>query len=256
MNLALFRWSLDDVVYEGIVQTVSQGRVKVRFIGYENEDTVSRDDVYKSKGEEWREVQVEDSLATQPEIISEDIQKLIQENPDVFKDDMMSGIAELSLGSGPNDFKSSATNSVKPAAKTKKDNKPNRPNAAAAVNKVSEDSRRRVPDDNVSGARPPKAFNLPSVKPADMFQPSPRLDLDGAGHPRLPQPPPVDPVPPGLGAGFPRLLPPPPPPQLFAQTPSSATDEVIFIAKIFIFSSFVLYILIFVFFNCPINIEI
>ena len=53
-------WSLDDAVYEAtILSTVDDDKVTVRFIGYDNEDTVYIEDLLESKGQEWRDLQIE-----------------------------------------------------------------------------------------------------------------------------------------------------------------------------------------------------
>jgi len=55
-------WSLDDAVYEAtIVSTVDDDKVTVRFIGYDNEDTVYIEDLLESKGQEWKDLQIEDA---------------------------------------------------------------------------------------------------------------------------------------------------------------------------------------------------
>jgi len=59
------RWSVDEVVYEGVVESINSKKkiVRVKFIGYENKDSVDIGDVFASKGDEWREQQIVDSKA-------------------------------------------------------------------------------------------------------------------------------------------------------------------------------------------------
>eukprot|EP00088_Acartia_fossae_P011908 TRINITY_DN16069_c1_g1_i1.p1 TRINITY_DN16069_c1_g1~~TRINITY_DN16069_c1_g1_i1.p1 ORF type:complete len:449 (+),score=102.00 TRINITY_DN16069_c1_g1_i1:66-1412(+) len=82
------RWSLDSIVYEGTIVSVDKKRkrVKVHFLGYDNEDTVSVSEVYASKGSDWREQQIEDAKYdfTSSTDIEPDINAIIQEHPDVF----------------------------------------------------------------------------------------------------------------------------------------------------------------------------
>jgi len=81
------RWSIDDLVYEGNIIQIEKKKkkVRVRFIGYNNEDTVSTDEVFASKGEDWRDQQLEDAKYDfTDEDIDTDIHQLIDEHPDVF----------------------------------------------------------------------------------------------------------------------------------------------------------------------------
>jgi hypothetical protein len=54
-----FRWTLDERVYEGVIEKLDLKRqnAAIRFIGYDNLDTVALDQLFASKGEEWREGQ-------------------------------------------------------------------------------------------------------------------------------------------------------------------------------------------------------
>jgi len=58
-----FRWSLDERVYEGVLEKLDLKRknATIRFIGYDNVDTVALDQLFASKGEDWREGQQHES---------------------------------------------------------------------------------------------------------------------------------------------------------------------------------------------------
>ena len=49
-------------MYEATIESIDDEKVTVRFIGYDNSDTVLADELLESKGQEWRELQVEVSL--------------------------------------------------------------------------------------------------------------------------------------------------------------------------------------------------
>lgn len=95
------RWSLDDLVYEATILSVDveKQRVRVRFIGYENEDTVSLENVYASKGEDWRQQQEEEaSHEADDRDIADTFSKLMEENSHVFsKIHEMPGLSNLSF---------------------------------------------------------------------------------------------------------------------------------------------------------------
>jgi len=214
------RWSLDDLVYEGIVQSVKQGRVRVKFIGYENEDTVEREAVFVSKGEDWREQQIEDSRYDLTEgDITEDIHKLIDENPEVFSD--IHDISRFSNLSLEEITGSKAESSIKPTkekakekTKSKSDNtKPKSVNSRKASNSTnSSKSNLILPDPlQFTGVN----FDLPTVTQAGLVDPpalggTPQFSLPSFSS---------------AGGAFPPLLPPPPPPQLFAQTSGTSLQN-------------------------------
>ena len=54
-----FSWSLDGSVYEATIESIQDEKVTVRFIGYDNSGTVLVDELLESKGQEWRDLQVE-----------------------------------------------------------------------------------------------------------------------------------------------------------------------------------------------------
>ena len=57
-----FSWSLDGSVYEGRIESLEEEKVTVRFIGYDNEEIVMKQDLLQSKGKEWRDLQIEVSI--------------------------------------------------------------------------------------------------------------------------------------------------------------------------------------------------
>lgn len=94
------RWSLDDVVYEGTIESVDKkkNKVRVRFVGYGNEETVTGSDLFATKGEDWRLQQIEDS---KDEIPSDDTHP--DRHPELITtgqsaDSQLSDLAHMSIG--------------------------------------------------------------------------------------------------------------------------------------------------------------
>ena len=52
-------------MYEATIESIDDEKVTVRFIGYDNSDIVLADELLESKGQEWRDLQVEVSFDKQ-----------------------------------------------------------------------------------------------------------------------------------------------------------------------------------------------
>jgi len=80
-------WSLDGSVYEATIESIQDEKVTVRFIGYDNSGTVLVDELLESKGQEWRDLQVEDAkldFEEENNNFNVDLDKLIQDNSDIL----------------------------------------------------------------------------------------------------------------------------------------------------------------------------
>lgn len=216
------RWSLDDVVYEGTIESLDQkrGRVRVRFLGYNNEDTVPLDQLYRSKGVEWREEQLDDaSYDFNTGDIEEDIHKLIDENPDVFSD--LPGIPSFS--------NLTVTEKVKSKRSKDDSSKVKRSKSKSEKHKVKSRSERTEPnrpgpptipglsniDQTLNFGSP---FEIPagqSIPPfSDLTPPLGEfLNLNGGSSFSNPE------------GRFPPLLAPPPPPLPFLSPDGSAVND-------------------------------
>jgi len=118
-------WSLDDAVYEAtILSTVDDDKVTVRFIGYDNEDTVYIEDLLESKGQEWRDLQIEDAKLDYEEKnnnFNVDLDKLIQDNSDILtKPSEIPNINNLSLEENSHTSKSKKKENKKDKSDEKK----------------------------------------------------------------------------------------------------------------------------------------
>jgi len=118
-------WSLDDAVYEAtILSTVDDDKVTVRFIGYDNEDTVYIEDLLESKGQEWRDLQIEDAKLDYEEKnnnFNVDLDKLIQDNSDILtKPSEIPNINNLSLEENSHTSKSKKKEKKKDKSDEKK----------------------------------------------------------------------------------------------------------------------------------------
>ena len=208
-------------MYEGIIESVNlkKKRAKVKFIGYENEDTVDLANLLKSRGEEWREQQIDDATYD----LTEDITQLLEDSSEVF-----SNLADIQ-SFDKLDITDNNTRVEKKEKKHKSDH-------VKIKKKKSEKEKRKVSDLPPFGLDTP--FDLNSGHPfPDLTHLNPG---SGEGFPAMPNlpgafdsllnlerdshKPPVNPT-----TGFPSLLIPPPPPlgPLLAQgSGSTQQDEV------------------------------
>lgn len=229
-----FRWSLDECVYEGIIESVNlkKNRIKVKFIGYDNEDTVGLDQLYSSRGEDWRDQQIEDAAYD----LSEDITKLIEDSSEVFSQisDIQSfdklAITENKENKQPAEKKEKKKKSEQEKSKKNKKEKEKR------KDKIQLEDTPHIP------------FSEPLEYPFDLNSEHPFPDLSqfnsdlGDGFPSIQHLPGAFPSQPNLEREYPKppassqtifpslLIPPPPPPPnpFLAQGSDSAQhDEVI-----------------------------
>jgi len=80
-------WSLDGSVYEGKIESMNDEKVTVRFIGYDNDETVLKQELLQSKGQEWRDLQIEDAkddFKEENNQFTVNIDELIEENSNVL----------------------------------------------------------------------------------------------------------------------------------------------------------------------------
>jgi len=80
-------WSLDGSVYEGRIESMEEEKVTVRFIGYDNEEIVMKQDLLQSKGKEWRDLQIEDAnddFKEENNHFTVNIDKLVKDNSNVL----------------------------------------------------------------------------------------------------------------------------------------------------------------------------
>jgi hypothetical protein len=229
-------------VYEGIIESVNmkKRRVKVKFIGYENEETVDLDELLSSHGEDWREQQVEDASY----VLSEDIDKLIDDNSDVFSQisDIQS-FDKLSIQDQNNQEDKEKEKKKKKSEDTKKKK------SKSDKDKVKEKRKKKIkteytldaPDLGPLGdieyhpAHPFSDLSHPNPTDSGVFSSIPNL---GGTFDHLPNIGPSDPLL-NLGeypnphsasrqSGYPSLLIPPPPPNPFlAQGSDTPQNEVL-----------------------------
>jgi len=219
------RWSLDDVVYEGTIESVDKkkNKVRVRFLGYGNEETVASSELFATKGEDWRQQQIEDSKDDIPGADSHTDPLIDGQHPEEFSTWQSTGYQLPDLGHL----------SIHPS------------NSKSAQNvKTGEERTKRKEEGKVkkkSKAETSKTKNGPSEpsKPVSAL-PDPRLEPDfSALHginlsqgPRaqsqrlnsFPGPEGLE-VPKTSSAGFPPLLIPPPPPRPFPPPTGQTQDN-------------------------------
>ena len=222
-------------MYEGIIESVNlkKNRIKVKFIGYDNEGTVGLDQLYSSRGEDWRDQQIEDATYD----LSEDITKLIEDSSEVFS--QISDIQSF-------DKLAITENKENKQPAEKKDKKKKSEQEKSKKNKKEKEKEKEKRKDKIQPEDTPNIpFSGPLENPFDLNSEHPFPDLSqfnsdlGDGFPSIPHLPGAFSSHPNLEreypktpassqTGFPSLLIPPPPPNPFlAQSSGSAHDEVI-----------------------------
>jgi len=92
-------WSEDGVVYEAVIEKVNRKNktAVVKFLGFGNQEEKDLDDLYMSKGEEWREEQENIGTEQEPGIKEEELHNLIAKNcPDLLANFGVNGSEESS----------------------------------------------------------------------------------------------------------------------------------------------------------------
>jgi len=198
------RWSLDDIVYEGIIESVDtvKHQIRVKFLGYLNEDTVDMENVYNSKGEDWRAQQIEDSKCeVMNGDLSDTLNSFMDQNSEVLS--QIPGLASLTLGESSEKTKSKGKSRHKKEKSTPK------------VDKHSKKEKKKGDPNSCLGSKddPSELPSLPNLNmnfelPDPSSLPSPLYGTSGIPRiddmPRIGPPPPLPCMPPyfSMSDGF------------------------------------------------------
>eukprot|EP00088_Acartia_fossae_P009129 TRINITY_DN1440_c0_g1_i4.p1 TRINITY_DN1440_c0_g1~~TRINITY_DN1440_c0_g1_i4.p1 ORF type:complete len:417 (-),score=87.03 TRINITY_DN1440_c0_g1_i4:97-1347(-) len=240
-------WSLDGSVYEGKIESISGDQVLVRFLGYDNTETVLAADLLQSKGQEWRDLQIEDAeLDFEPKNneLSVDVDKLVQDNSEVLA--KLPGLPEVpSLDSLSLNETKTHEKKHKQKKIDKEDTKKTKSSKGDAKPKSSKsEEKKKKSSEYKSGQVPalPEPSSYPSL-PASMLPDLRDISaLPGLGSlPSLKTPllgsgcsdsfgggaslPPPGAWPSSFGSGGPSLPAPPPPPPPLINNSSSLSDN-------------------------------
>jgi len=227
------RWSVDDIVYEGTIEAVElkKRRVKVRFVGYENVETVSMDQLYASKGMDWRQQQIEEAgLDFSGEAIDNGIDELLNEHSKTFSHAQLPDLGKLNIipefsdTAERNEDNTKHRNRKSSKQKGEKSTKKRKgAGARSSDSKQTEISSGALPDPSYEPAFPVLHDITPSL---DGMQTNLRGGANSTLLPTAPGGSFLNPVPSAssTGEGFPPLLIPPPPPQP-PPIPAGATPE-------------------------------
>jgi len=228
-------WSLDGSVYEGRIESLEEEKVTVRFIGYDNEEIVMKQDLLESKGKEWRDLQIEDAnddFKEENNQFNVNIDKLVKDNSNVLsKLDIHSETKQLTMNKEiEKEKKSKAREKEGKSGKRDKISKPQKSDNKEKYKKVRSNDHTFVPPLPSFESVSTVANDCPNV-PLPLFQHMPGLStsiiepplLHGLPNTKsarssgLPLPSFHD-FPPGFGVEFPEadqiptLAPPPPAP--------------------------------------------
>jgi len=173
-------WSLDDAVYEATILSQVDDKVTVRFIGYDNEDTVYIEDLLESKGQEWRDLQIEDAKLDYEEKnnnFNVDLDKLIQDNSHILsKLPEIPNMDNLSLEENSHKSKSKKKESKKDKLssseekkhKSDKKEKHREKKSSDKHSSLHPDIEKMISEGSLPGAMPGLPGSLPGVLPGSL----------------------------------------------------------------------------------------
>jgi len=245
-------WSQDGVVYEGIIESLDRktGTAKVKFLGFGNVEEKSLDELFMSKGEEWRleqENMGEEVMENGQGIKEEELHNLIAKNcPDLlanFGDAGELGLEGLEIGDKKKKKKDKKEKKDK-EKKEKKEKKSKQSSSRSSQSSsqappdptLSSRSSTQAPQDQLPPWFPPTSlplqspYNLPTQFPS--FPPMPQAFPSMSPFSPYPDPyqtqfntssqPPFLPFPPQLQQPLSSL---PPPPSLTPAEAALVTDN-------------------------------